>query len=72
MGTNLRDNKQGVENEGPDTAPRASYATKVVTKNLADPHLQAKKEGAIFSGAAKHVSKPTTVAGGPAPKPKHP
>jgi hypothetical protein len=74
MGTNLKDNKQGVENEGPDKAPRAHYApkSKVVTNNLDDPHLEAKKNGAIFSGCAKHVSKPQSVAGGPAPKPKHP
>jgi hypothetical protein len=74
MGTNLKDNRQGVENQGADKAPVAHYApkSKVVTNNVADPHLEAKKNGAVFSGAAKYVSKPTAVAGGPAPKPKHP
>ena len=55
MGTNNKDNRQGVENEGPDKAPRAHYATKVVTKKVADPHAEAKANGAAFCGNAKVV-----------------
>ena len=57
MGTNLKDNKQGVENQGADAAPRATYApkSKVVTNNLNDPHAEAKAGGTGFSGTAKVV-----------------
>ena len=55
MGTNKIDNRQGVENRGADPAPRAHYAEKVVTKNVADPHAQAKKQGTGYSGTAKAV-----------------
>ena len=56
MGT-LKDNKQGVENEGPDKAPVAHYApkSKVVTNNVADPHAEAKAGGAGYVGTAKAV-----------------
>jgi hypothetical protein len=55
MGTNLKDNKQGVENEGPDKAPVAHYAPKSKVNNVADPHAEAKAGGAAYSGTAKAV-----------------
>ena len=57
MGTNLKDNKQGVENEGPDKAPVAHYApkSKVVTNTVTDPHAKAKATGKAYSGAPKAV-----------------
>jgi hypothetical protein len=36
-------------------APVAHYSPKVVTMNTADPHAQAKQEGAGYSGTAKAV-----------------
>jgi hypothetical protein len=56
MGT-LKDNKQGVENEGPDKAPVAHYApkSKVVTTNVADPHAEAKQQGVGYVGTPKAV-----------------
>jgi len=57
MGTNLKDNKQGVENEGPDKAPRAHYApkSKVPASSVQDPHWEAKTQGAAYEGNAKVV-----------------
>jgi hypothetical protein len=58
MGTNLKDNRQGVENEGADKAPVAHYApkSKVPASSVSDPHAEAKAGGTGFVGTAKIVA----------------